>query len=369
VHDLGSMSLDALAALRCVLVIASTHGDGDPPDAVGAFASQLASAQGTALAGLKYAVLALGDSSYARFCQFGKMIDERFAALGASRLADRVDADGDLAAAFQRFREQLWPALKSELPAGGAIAPEPAAAEPADRYEEAETRWSRERPFAAELLGKPVLNGAQSDKEVRHVVLSLKDSTLTYEPGDALGVWPRQSPDLVQAVLSATGAPASAPVTVDGEPFDLGEALSTKRELTVLTSPTVIKFARPVGRPRAAGSGAARAQRRAAAVPAGQGHRRPAAGLPGRRPGRPAAGGFAAAPEAAPLFDLLEPGRLPGPGAFDDRDGALRQRWPASRRAGFDMVCRSARHRWHRARLCGGPTCDFGCPPIQERRS
>ena len=243
VHDLGSMSLDALAALRCVLVIASTHGDGDPPDAVGAFASQLASAQGTALAGLKYAVLALGDSSYARFCQFGKMIDERFAALGASRLADRVDADGDLAAAFQRFREQLWPALKSELPAGGAIAPEPAAAEPADRYEEAETRWSRERPFAAELLGKPVLNGAQSDKEVRHVVLSLKDSTLTYEPGDALGVWPRQSPDLVQAVLSATGAPASAPVTVDGEPFDLGEALSTKRELTVLTSPTVIKFA------------------------------------------------------------------------------------------------------------------------------
>jgi len=73
--------------------------------------------------------------------------------------------------------------------------------------------------------------------------LTYEDSTLTYEPGDALGVWPRQSPDLVQAVLSATGAPASAPVTVDGEPFDLGEALSTKRELTVLTSPTVIKFA------------------------------------------------------------------------------------------------------------------------------
>ena len=242
-RDLGSVSLSAVAGFERVLVIASTHGDGEAPDAAGAFVSQLASAQGTPLAGLKYAVLALGDSSYARFCNFGNLIDERFAALGAVRFADRVESDVDVDSPFKAFRERLWPALQTEAPAGLATAPQAAAIDEPDEPEEAEPQWNRGRPFAAELLAKPVLNGAQSDKEVRHIVLSLRHSNLTYEPGDALGVWPRQWPDLVEAVLASTATSASAQVIVDGERLELGEALSTKRELTVLTSPTVIKFA------------------------------------------------------------------------------------------------------------------------------
>lgn len=241
--DLGSMSLDAVAALAHVLVIASTHGDGDPPDAAGAFATQLACAQGTPLARLKYAVLALGDSSYAKFCCFGKLIDERFAALGAVRLTERIDADTEVDGPFKTFRERLWPALQAQVPAGSAAASEPGPTELPIELEEVEQRWGRDRPFAAELLGKAVLNGAPSDKEVRHIVLSLKDSNITYEPGDALGVWPRQLPDLVDAILSSTGFSADAPVTVNGEALALGEALATRRELTVLTPPTVIKFA------------------------------------------------------------------------------------------------------------------------------
>jgi len=54
---------------------------------------------------------------------------------------------------------------------------------------------------------------------------------LSYEPVDALGVWPRQSPDIVEAVLRRPPQSASAPVIVDGGArARLGEALSMKRE-------------------------------------------------------------------------------------------------------------------------------------------
>ena len=242
-RDLGSMPLEAIAKLERVLVIASTHGDGDPPDSAGALGLQLANAQGSPLAGLKYAVLALGDSSYARFCQFGKSIDERFAALGAMRLTERIDADGDAEAAFKAFRERLWPVLYAQLPPGAGTSGLVPIEAPMELEPEKPEGFGRHRPFAAEILGKSVLSGAESDKEVRHIVLSLRDSNITYQPGDALGVWPRQSPQLVAAIVEASGISADARVTLDGEDLALSEALATKRELTVLTPPTVIKFA------------------------------------------------------------------------------------------------------------------------------
>ena len=246
-RDLGSLSLDALARAGHALVIASTHGDGDAPDAAAAFAAELAAAQGSVLAGLKYAVLALGDSSYARFCHFGKLIDERFEALGAVRVADRIDADVDVERPYAAFRERLWSQLQGEAPASAAS---PAGADgAADPGEAAEERFGRNDPFAAELLGKAVLNGAGSGKEVRHIVLSLGESNLAYDPGDALGIWPRQAPELVTAILSATATPAEAQVSIDGEELSVAEALATRRELTVLTAPTVIRFAGLAGDP------------------------------------------------------------------------------------------------------------------------
>ena len=242
--DVSALSLEALAKLDHVLVIASTHGDGDAPDCAAKFALQLKAAQGTPLARLKYAVLALGDRSYSKFCSFGQYIDERFAALGAIRLADRIDADGDVDEPYNSFRDTLWRALPVEDPAASPANSAAGAVEASDEValEESEQRWSRKRPFAAQLLEQQLLSGAGSDKETRHVVLSLKDAELRYEPGDALGVWPQQAPDLVDAVLGLSGASADATVAIVGEQMSLRDALSRKRELTVLTAATVIKY-------------------------------------------------------------------------------------------------------------------------------
>jgi sulfite reductase (NADPH) flavoprotein alpha-component len=242
VRDLGALSLDALASLGHVVIIASTHGEGEPPDSAGAFVLALESAEGTPLAGLSYAVLALGDRNYANFCQFGAMLDERLAAFGATRLAPRVEADGDVAKPFAAFRKQLWPSLEALQPAAGATSPASLVAGP--DADEPDERWTRQQPLAARLVSKAVLNGDASDKEVRHVVLSLAASGLRYEPGDALGVWPRQSAALVDAVLEATGFSASAAVVVDDQTLSLAEALAARREIARLAVPTLIRLAK-----------------------------------------------------------------------------------------------------------------------------
>lgn len=243
--ELGSLSVEVLATLAHVLIIASTHGDGDAPDCAAGFALRLQAAHGTPLTGVKYAVLALGDRSYSKFCSFGQHIDERFAALGAIRLVGRIDADGDVDEPFESFRDTLWRILPAQRPvdsAADSVAGPGKQSDEGSALETNEPRWSRKRPFAAPLLGKQLLCGAGSDKEVRHVVLSLKDANLHYEPGDALGVWPQQAPELVDAVLALSGFAADSVVTIDSELMGLRDALSLKRELTTLAATTVINY-------------------------------------------------------------------------------------------------------------------------------
>ncbi|MDQ2733604.1 MAG: flavodoxin domain-containing protein, partial [Pseudomonadota bacterium] len=185
----------------------------------------------------RYAVLALGDRTYAKFCEFGKQLDERFAALGATRLIDRGEADNDVEDAFAAFRSGLWPQLHRQSPGTAVLAPVIEADE-----DEVEERWTRKRPFAARFLRKDALTRGGSDKEVRHIVLSLAGSELHYEPGDALGVWPRNAPALVDGLLSLCALSGDSPVELSGDALTLREALSTRLEIAKLNAATAIRF-------------------------------------------------------------------------------------------------------------------------------
>ena len=240
-RDLGTLDLAAIAKLGHVALLASTYGEGEPPDGAKAFAATLEAASGQPLAGLRFAVLALGDRNYAKFCRFGAMLDMRFAELGATRLLNRVECDADVDAPFAEFRDAWLGALDTAPASAPAAAPNGAAPALADADEETET-WSRARPFRAALLANERLNGPNSDKDTRHVALSLANSGLRYEPGDALGVCPENAPEAVAAVLEAAGlAPDVAVTLADGE-ITLGEALTHRFAIGKLAAPTVIKF-------------------------------------------------------------------------------------------------------------------------------
>jgi sulfite reductase (NADPH) flavoprotein alpha-component len=102
----SSLDDDALRGASRILFIASTYGEGDAPDTAARFAGRLM-AGGLDLVHLHYAVLALGDRSYANFCGFGRALDAWLANARATPLFERIDVDRGNAAALENWQHHL----------------------------------------------------------------------------------------------------------------------------------------------------------------------------------------------------------------------------------------------------------------------
>jgi sulfite reductase (NADPH) flavoprotein alpha-component len=217
---------------RLLYVVISTQGDAEPPDDSRALVEFLGSARAPKLEGLRYAVLGLGDSSYPQFCAIGRQIDERLAVLGGQRLLAAGEADIDLETVTQPWLEQALQQAREQLKTST-----PAAKVTTLRTARSAPAWHREQPFAAPLLLNQRITGRDSDRDIRHLELSLEGSGLRYAPGDALGIWPTQAPALVDAVLKTLRLDGDSPVQASGEEHALRTWLSERRELTQLTRP------------------------------------------------------------------------------------------------------------------------------------
>jgi sulfite reductase (NADPH) flavoprotein alpha-component len=233
VADMADYKPRALKDEQDLLVVTATHGEGDPPPNAVGFFEFLAGRKAPKLEGVRFGVLSLGDSTYEHYCSAGRQLDERLEELGAERLLDRVDCDvdyeDDAAAWIADAAARVAPGEDASGAQNGAAAPGGATATldaPA---------YSKKRPFPAAVLDNVVLTGRGSTKETRHVELSLEDSGLTYEPGDALGVVPANDPALVETLLSELSLSADTPVPVKGGELPLGEALTQRFEITAAT--------------------------------------------------------------------------------------------------------------------------------------
>ncbi len=99
-------------------------------------------------------------------------------------------------------------------------------------------RYDRKHPFPAHLLQRRRLTGEGSSKDIRHVIFSLEGSGLSYEVGDALGVYPENDPELVEALLATLGYSGNEPVPgPDGTELPIREALLRDYELGTLSRP------------------------------------------------------------------------------------------------------------------------------------
>ncbi|MCH6257549.1 assimilatory sulfite reductase (NADPH) flavoprotein subunit [Puniceicoccaceae bacterium K14] len=199
--DMADLSIDGLAKIENLLVIVSTWGEGDPPSRAEDFYDKFMSDAAPKLEKTRFSVCGLGDTSYVDFCKMSKDFDKRLEALGAERIADRVDCDVDFEGPSQAWADGAIAKLKEickpeggAAPAGGLAV---AASAPTIQY-------GKSNPFPAPLLNKIDLNGTGSAKETIHAEISIEGSGLTYDAGDALAVVPLNSDDLVDEFLAIT---------------------------------------------------------------------------------------------------------------------------------------------------------------------
>ncbi len=227
-----------LANERLLYIVISTQGEGDPPDDAIGFVEFLSGKRAPELPGLKFGVLGLGDTSYADFCGIARKIDARLAELGAQRVADLGVADLDIDTVAAPWT------LKAFEAAGSVLKPaQPLATVTPLRPLVASKPHGREHPVSAELLESQRITGRGSARDIRHLELSLGSTGLRYEPGDALGMWPRNPPVLVDALLATLKLDGDAPVTHGDDELPLREWLSGKREITRLSRPFLAQHA------------------------------------------------------------------------------------------------------------------------------
>lgn len=231
-QDVADSSPAEAAKAKNLLIVAATWGEGDPPSRAVAFVEALMAEGAPRFEGVRFGVLALGDRAYADFCATGRAIDERLAALGGVRALARVEADLDYAKPAAAWSEA---ALKALAPAEAKAGP--GAGADIIRLDfphaAAEPEWSREQPFAAEVLEQVILTSSRSEKVTAHLELSLAGSGLAYQPGDALMLVPENAPEAVAELLAAAG--------IAGDET-LAATLRRERDVTTLSRNTLETF-------------------------------------------------------------------------------------------------------------------------------
>ena len=235
----GDYKFKQIAAEKLLVVVTSTQGEGEPPEEAVALHKFLFSKKAPKLDGTAFAVFGLGDTSYEFFCQSAKDFDNKLAELGAERLLDRVDADVEYQAAAAEWRARVVEALKARAPVAA-----PAQLATSGAVNDIHTSpYTKEAPLTATLSVNQKITGRNSEKDVRHIEIDLGDSGLRYQPGDALGVWYQNDPQLVKELVELLWLKGDEPVTVEGKTLPLSEALQWHFELTVNTATIVENYA------------------------------------------------------------------------------------------------------------------------------
>ena len=233
--DFADADFAVLSKAKNIIVFASTWGEGDPPSRAVDFYTSLMSDAAPRIEGVRFAVLALGDTAYAQFCATGKAIDQRLEALGGMRAFDRVDLDLDYAKQAAEWTEKALTELAPADATGTATVVHVDFKGGAQFADDDEPQFTAENPLTGEISALVNLNGTGSTRETWHVEIAADAPGFSYLPGDAIGVVPENDPNLALALAEAVGLGADGSVV---------QKLRERYDVTTLSRALVENYAK-----------------------------------------------------------------------------------------------------------------------------
>lgn len=224
--SLDQYRLNDLIKEENFITVISTHGEGEPPASAKKFFNHIHESK-IDLSGLKYAVLALGDSAYPLFCKAGERLDNQFAILGGSRISALQKCDVDFEIESNEWFSQVLRSLDGT--------------EPSLIKQTKSVKQSGRKIYSGRILSNINLNGRGSAKETHHIEISADD--LVYEPGDAIGIVPKNKKDEVETIVNLLNADPEKTIGYKNVEYSLSQLLADKVSIAYLPERVVNSYA------------------------------------------------------------------------------------------------------------------------------
>lgn len=219
-----------LAREQNLLLVVSTHGDGEAPEQARPFFEFLKNNTPN-LASLNYAVIALGDTAYPLFCEAGRWLDERLHQLGAQRIKPAQLCDTDYEAAASTWFTDALQQLHNTVPASAGKANSIIASGAA----------STKKKFTGTIIRNQLLNDIGSFKSIHHIEMSAEG--MAYKPGDSVGIIPPNNEKTVQHIIELTGVDGRKEITCRGKSQSIAQLLTRELNISYLPIRVVKKYA------------------------------------------------------------------------------------------------------------------------------
>jgi len=228
--DMNEYQPQKLTQQKLLFIAVSTYGDGEPPASAESLYNFVFSNRCPQLDHLNYSIIALGDRSYPLFCKTGIDFDKQLEKLGAKRICERLDVDVD----FENDAKNHIELIKNKLTQN--YLKDSTIAIPKNTISSTSRKliYNRKHPFEAAVIEKIQLNGRGSEKETWHIELALNNSGLNYKPGDSIGIYPVNNPNLVNLVLECTQIDGQTPVEWNNDLLPFYKVLSSQLELSLI---------------------------------------------------------------------------------------------------------------------------------------
>ncbi len=228
VYNMTDYDVANLENEKYLFIVVSTRGEGDPPSQAKPFYKHLLGLKTAKLDKLNYSVCALGDSSYAHFCQTGKDIDVQLSALGANKYSELITCDVAFNSEAENWTSLLINKFQNRIDSNVLNL----------KFESNSVGAT----FTLKVKDKYRITNEKSSSEIQHLVLQTDHPDFNYYPGDSISIKPKNPYSLVVKIMILQDYTHEIIVRYKDKKKSIEELLATKLELTCLNENVLRKY-------------------------------------------------------------------------------------------------------------------------------